>query len=102
MAKKATAKKKVKAQALPGMEDSAIQALEECAEEYADIRDQRMALNTSEAQLKKRVRGLMHQHKKTRYARNRIEIELTPPDGEEGVRVRVKKTTADDGAAEGA
>src|SRR3990167_4810588 len=100
MAKKATTKKKVKAQALPGMEDSAITALEECAEEYADIRDKRIALNTSEAGLKKRVRSLMHQHKKTRYARNGIEIELTPPDGEEGVRVRAKKAQADGDAAD--
>ena len=89
-----------KAQNLPGMEDKVIQGLEDAAAEYADIRDQRIALNTSEAQLKKRVRGLMHQHKKTRYARNGIEIELTPPDGEEGVRVRVKKAQADGDAAE--
>ena len=87
--------KKAKQEALPTMEDRAIQALEECAEEYADIRDQRIALNTSEADLKKRVRSLMHQHKKTHYARNGIEIELTPPDGEEGVRVRVKKAQAE-------
>lgn len=99
MAKK-TAAKKPKDQDLPGMEDRAIQALEECAEEYAEIRDQRMELNQQEVTLKKKVRALMHKHEKTVYRRAGIEIELAPPDGEEKVTVRVMKQRAAKGMAE--
>jgi hypothetical protein len=51
MAKKAK-ESKPKAQALPGMEDRAIQGLEKLATEYAGIRDERIALNAQEADLK--------------------------------------------------
>jgi Zn/Cd-binding protein ZinT len=88
---------KPKTQDLPGMEDRAIKPLQEAALEYAGIRDQRMALNTQEADLKKRVRTLMHKHKpgQTRYAYDGVEIELVPPEGEEGVKVRIKKLKED-------
>jgi hypothetical protein len=83
MAKKAK-ESKPKAQALPGMEDRAIQGLEKLATEYAGIRDERIALNAQEADLKKR------------YAHDGIEIELIAPSGEEDVKVRVPKKKAED------
>lgn len=73
------------------MEDRKIKALEDAGSEYADIRDQRIELNKQEAALKKRVRSLMHKHDKTTYESGDIMIELEPPDGEETVKVRVKK-----------
>jgi hypothetical protein len=96
MAKKA----KAKPQDLPGMEDRAIKPLQEAAMEYAEIRDQRISLNTQEAELKKRVRSLMHKHERTHYAYDGVDIELLPPDGEEQVKVRVKKAQADGADAE--
>lgn len=86
--------KRAKQGDLPTMEDRAITALEEAAEEYADIRDQRIALNQQEAALKKRVRDLMHKHNKTTYVNGAVEIELEAPTGEETVKVRVKKPRA--------
>src|SRR5262249_8168157 len=74
-----------KSQALPGMEDRAIKALEDIAHDYADIRDRRMALTTEESRLKQRALALMHQHQRSRYKRNGIEIRVVP--GEEKLAV---------------
>jgi len=81
-------KPKPKQDDLPGMEDRAIKPLEEAVEAYADIRDQRIALNQEEADLKAKVLKLMHQHDKTVYHRNGITI--TVVNEQESVRVRVK------------
>lgn len=97
--------KKPRAQDLPGMEDRRIKALEEAGADYAEIRDARIALNVREANLKKQVRKLMHKHEKTSYETSEILITLEPPDGEEAVKVKVKKqrvTHNDDDAATGA
>ena len=98
MAKKSTTqvrgKKPARAAALPGMEDHAIAALEAVANDYAEIRDERMQLTTREKELKVRTCDLMHKHKKTIYRHNGVEITLVP--GEEDVKVRVKKADDDD------
>jgi hypothetical protein len=73
----------------PGMEDRAIQPLEDIAAAYADVRDRRMALNTEEAELKAAAKKLMHKYEKTIYRRNGVEIRLI--DGEEDVKVKVKR-----------
>jgi len=83
-------------QDLPGMEDRAIKDLEECAAQYADIRDARIRLNQDESELKKRVRKLMHKYGKKTYKRGNVEIELTSPPVEEGVKVRIKKIADED------
>ena len=80
---------------LPSLEDRAILALEALAEEYVDIRIKRMALTTQEVDLKGRIRTEMHKQKRTHYAHNRIEIEILLPDGEDRVKVRVKKPKAE-------
>lgn len=84
---------------LPGMENRGIPELEEAAIEYATIRDERIKLNEREAALKKRVREIMHAHNKTRYEHATVEISIEPPDGEEKIKVRVKKAkpAGDDG-----
>jgi Tfp pilus assembly protein PilX len=76
-------------QHLPGVE-GAIPALEEAAETYANIRDQRMALNAAEANLKTDVLRLMHEHGKRVYQRAGITITIVAE--EESVKVRVKRT----------
>lgn len=93
--------KRAREQDLPGMEERAIKPLQNAAVEYAEIRDERMALNTRESELKKKVRNLMHEYEKTHYAYDGVEIDLEPPDGEEIVRVRIKKAklTVDDAGA---
>ena len=77
---------------LPGMESRMFADLHEAAGEYAEIRDERMRLNEAEGDLKKRVRELMHNHELKKYTYDDVEITLVPPEeGEEDVKVRVKK-----------
>ena len=84
---------KPKTQNLPGIEGG-IPELEAAAEAYADIRDQRIALNVDEANLKATVLRLMHEHHKTVYQRGPVTITLVPE--EETVKVRVRKVRDDD------
>lgn len=102
MAKRATKKPvgRPKSQALPGMSDRAIKPLEDAAEAYADIRDQRIALNADEAKLKSAVLALMKKHDKKIYRRDGIEIVIVPP-GDETVKVRVRHGGDDDEDEEG-
>jgi hypothetical protein len=83
-----------KSQALPGMEDRAIKALEDVAHDYADIRYRRMGLTSEESRLKQRALTLMHQHQRSRYKRNGIEIRVVP--GEEKLAVKFVKEKTDD------
>lgn len=84
---------------LPGMEDRGIKELDDAGAEYADIRDQRIQLNATEANLKAAVLKLMKQHKKVVYQHGDITITLVAE--EETVKVRVKKPAADDDDEDG-
>jgi hypothetical protein len=100
MAKAATRRAgRPKNEALPGMSDRAIKELEEAAEAYADIRDQRQALNVDEAKLKTSVLGLMKKHGKTIYQRSGITITVVAE--EETVKVRVRKGDDEDEDGDG-
>jgi hypothetical protein len=83
-----------RAQDLPGLEDRAIKPLEDIAAAYADARDRRMALNAEEAELKKHALTLMHKYDKTIYRHDGIEIRIV--EGEEDVKVKVKKAGDDE------
>lgn len=91
---KSKASKKPKDVALPGMEDSAIKPIEDAANEYVDVRDERMQLTESEVALKEKLLKLMHQHGKTVYKRGDIEIRVVPAD--ETVKVRIRKAKEED------
>lgn len=79
---------------LPGTEDRAIKPLEDGAEAYADIRDQRMQLSKDESSLKQSLIRLMKRHGKTHYKRNGVSIDLITES--ETVRVRFKKPGDED------
>ena len=81
--------KRPHSRALPGMEDRAIKPLEEVAEQYAAIRDERMELTQREHALKDLALKLMKKFEKTVYRHDGIEITVVP--GEDDVKVRVKK-----------
>lgn len=70
------------------MEDAAIQALEDKALEYAEIRDQRIALSGQEGELKKELLALMKANKRTHYQHNNILIDIVHE--EENVKVKIK------------
>ena len=78
-----------KKQNLPGMEDRAIEALESAAIDYAEVRDERIALNAREVQLKGLLLGLMKQHKRERYENDAVSIRLVHE--KETVKVKIKK-----------
>jgi hypothetical protein len=74
---------------LPGTEDPEIEELEAAAEQYASIRDQRMALTPQEKQLKDALLGLMKKNGKERYMRDGIEIKVVHES--ETVKVKLKR-----------
>ena len=87
----APAAKKPKQQRLPGTEDARIDALEDLAEEYAEIRDKRIALNKEESTLKDKLRDIMKANKKRHYVRDGVEIDIVP----EGEKLKVIKKEGD-------
>ena len=89
----ATRRKPAVAQDLPGMEDRTIGSLEKMAEEYADYRDERIAIGQREVRLKADVMSEMKRLGKTRYHRNGITIEIVVE--QESVKVSVKKPKED-------
>jgi len=100
-AKAAAAKTRTRArprqQDLPGTEDRAIKPLEDVAASYAEVRDERIALNKREHELKELALKLMKKYDKTIYRHDGIEIRVVP--GEDDVKVRIKKPGEDDGDA---
>lgn len=81
--------KKPRQARLPQMEDPEIEELESKAEEYADIRDQRMELTPVETRLKNELLGLMEKHNKTSYVHDGFDIKVIVESKK--VKVRVKK-----------
>lgn len=74
---------------LPGMEDSAIEELEDAAKRYVTVRDERMALTEREVDSKDLVLTLMKRHDKQTYRRDGIEINIVHT--EESVKVKFKE-----------
>jgi|SRR5215831_2442290 len=81
--------KKPKAQSLPGMEDHAIKSLDELAESYAALRDERMELTQREHDLKTTLMKTMKKLGRTHYKHGDHEITIVP--GEDDCKVRILK-----------
>ena len=77
---------------LPGMEDRAIEALQDKAMSYAELRDQRVALSAKEVELKQQLLDLMHGYNKKHYQHGNVVIDIEP----EGEKLKVKIKRADD------
>jgi hypothetical protein len=71
------------------IEHRVLQDLEDAAEKYRDVRDQRMALTPRENELKLELLALMKKHKRTVYERDGIHIEVIAT--EETVKVKIDK-----------
>src|SRR6266568_7326025 len=92
--KSTTTKRRIPRQdALPGMGDAKIAAIETAALDYAEIRDKRQELTGQESSLKKELLTLMHKLGKTEYKRNGISVKVVTE--EETVKVRVKEESED-------
>lgn len=83
----------VRQKSLEGMEDREIKELQDAAISYAEIRDERMALNKQEVELKTQLLTLMKKHKKETYVYNGVEVNIVHE--EETVKVKVKKQDED-------
>lgn len=82
---------------LPGTEDAKIQALQDKAVEYAEVRDARQKLLTEEVELKADLLKLMKKHKREEYEYEGVSIKVVTE--EENVKVKIKKLKAEDEAA---
>jgi hypothetical protein len=76
---------------LPGMEDRDIPEIEEAAERYRDVRDERIALSKDESTAKQSLIAVMKAHKRSVYSRNGMSITLEEIDN-----VKVKTAKKDD------
>lgn len=83
----AAKKEKLKQARLPGTDDPALKDLESKAEQYVEIRDERMELTKKESALQDDLLALMKKYKKTEYRRDGIEIRIVPID--EKVKVKI-------------
>jgi len=84
-----TETKKPRQARLPQMEDPEIEELESSAEDYADIRDQRMELTKEETRLKGELLGLMEKHGRTSYVHEGYDIKVIVESKK--LKVRIKK-----------
>jgi hypothetical protein len=78
-----------KEQSLPGMEDREIEELQNLAIEYAEKRDERMALLKEETDLKTDLLAVMQRHHKIVYDYQGVHIRVVHED--ETVKVRIDK-----------
>ena len=84
---KATKPARPKQERLPGTEDAEISELQETALDYADKRDQRIAILKEETELKSRLLAIMHKHGKTTYDYKGVHVEIVSE--EETVKVKI-------------
>jgi tryptophanyl-tRNA synthetase len=82
-----------KQKTLPTMTDRKIEALEDAALAYAEVRDERIELSKSEIDKKSDLMALMHQHKKKSYHRGNIHIDLIVE--KEKIKVKIKSQSDD-------
>jgi hypothetical protein len=73
---------------LPEMDDPEIDGLHSLAEDYAELRDKRMAVGKQEVELKEKLLDLMKAHKKEHYHHDGIDITVV----HEKEKVKVKVT----------
>lgn len=88
---KANGAAKPKQPSLKGMEDRALEELEAKAEEYADVRDNRMRLTTQEVELNDELLALMKKHKKAEYHHGDVHCWIKATD--ERVKVKIGEIT---------
>lgn len=79
-------KKSPRQEALPGLEDRGIKAIDTAAADYNDVKTQRIALLADEVSLKQELLTLMKRYKKSHYKHGTIEIDIKP----EGEKIIVK------------
>jgi hypothetical protein len=95
---KENGKRSPRQQPLPGMVERKIQKIYELAMDYADLRDQRMALGAKEIEKKGQLLDLMKAHKKLHYEYGGVCVDIVHE--EETVKVKVDKAKVEVAAEE--
>ena len=85
-----------KQKSLDGMQDRAIDELEDLAVEYAQKRDARMAVGKEEVQLKEKILSIMDKGKREKYVHEAVEITVIAEKRK--VRVKIHKDEKDEAA----
>lgn len=80
------------------IEDRAIKPLEDAAEDYAEVRDERMELTKKETSSKRELLALMKKHGKEKYHRGPITVKVIVQ--KETVQVRIRKNVEAEPAGE--
>ena len=83
------APKRPRAQRLPGTDDAQIAEIEQAAEDYVEVRDERQELTRKEVAAKEILHAAMRKYHKTHYSRGGIEVDIIT--AEETVKVRIRK-----------
>ena len=74
---------------LPGVDDPVIEELQRAAEDYADVRDERMELTKREVQKQEMLLQIMKKYGKSTYVHEGVECKLIHE--KEKVRVKIRK-----------
>jgi monomeric isocitrate dehydrogenase len=69
--------------------ESKLDDLQDLAQQYADVRDQRVALTTDEVRLKGELLEAMHKHKLKDYVYEGVEIHIITES--ETIKVKIRK-----------
>jgi hypothetical protein len=80
---------------LPSMDDPEIEGLHALAEDYAELRDQRMAVGKQEVELKGKLLDLMKAHKKEHYHHDGIDVTVVHEKEKVKVKVAGKESNSD-------
>ena len=95
MAKKQGSKKPKQAD-LPGMEERKLPDLHKAAEEYAEVRDERLEIQKREIPAKQELLRLMKVHKKETYKFEDVSIRVVHEKEKVIVRIGAKKDKEED------
>lgn len=90
----AVKKAKAKQTDLPGMENRDIPEIEQAAERYRDVRDDRIALTKDESEAKQALIAVMKKHNRQVYTHNGLSITLEEIDN---VKVKSAKKADEEG-----
>lgn len=85
------AKDKAKQKHFAGMEPPRIKALDDLAEQYREVRDERQRLTTEEVELKEKLLALMKDKQLTVYPIPDTDREVVLEHGDETVKVRKRE-----------
>jgi hypothetical protein len=81
----------------PGVAPEQFKDIESIADDYVEVRDERMTLTNREVTLRTALGQVMHEHSLTVYRYDGFEVTVKPPEGEKVSVKKIKEEPDDDG-----